>query len=232
MNDTTTPLPCPHALAPAVLPDDVTVLEAAPIDHVSHLFPEEAVAIERAVEKRRNEFSTGRYLAHQALERLGHVPTPIPYGDDRAPGWPDGIVGAITHTKGHCAVALAPASRYAAIGLDIERIDGMTPAIGRRIATDREIEGITDQGLDFLVACTILFSAKEAYYKLQYPLTRAFLGFDRAEVSVEVDDGTFRVRPMGEPLNDFPAPENGSTYSGRFRGCCGLMATGMVLAAR
>ena len=45
--------------------------------------------------KRLSDFSTGRYCAIKALEQLGIQDAIIPIGEDRAPIWPEGIVGSI-----------------------------------------------------------------------------------------------------------------------------------------
>jgi len=45
--------------------------------------------------KRLADFSTGRYCAIKALEQLGIQDAIIPIGEDRAPIWPEGIVGSI-----------------------------------------------------------------------------------------------------------------------------------------
>ena len=57
----------------------------------------------RAVPQRRREFFAGRLAAHRAMEALGHLPEPVPMGQDRAPVWPQGLVGSISHGAGACA---------------------------------------------------------------------------------------------------------------------------------
>src|SRR5277367_2552834 len=65
--------------------------------------------LDRAVRARRTEFLAGRACARSALRKLadGRADDAIPIGPDRAPVWPAGIVGAITHAHGFAAAAVA-----------------------------------------------------------------------------------------------------------------------------
>src|SRR5688500_10573337 len=64
------------------------------------LFPEEEKAVAGALERRRREFALGRMHARRALGSLGYPDVCIGVRHDRAPLWPAGIVGSITHTQG------------------------------------------------------------------------------------------------------------------------------------
>jgi 4'-phosphopantetheinyl transferase EntD len=89
--------------------------------------------LHRAVLKRQVEFLAGRVCAQQALEVLpGHKPGAIPPQPDRAPGWPPGIVGSITHTKGYAAALVALETHYQGLGVD------RTFRVSPRLADDRE----------------------------------------------------------------------------------------------
>src|SRR5215469_16812348 len=78
------------------------------------LRPAEAAIVARAVEKRRAEFATGRACAHAALDAWGAPDAPLLPGPDRAPLWPDGFVGSISHARGACAAVAAPRAVAAA----------------------------------------------------------------------------------------------------------------------
>src|SRR4051812_41020395 len=77
----------------------------------------------KAVARRRAEFLAGRYAAAMALEALG-CPSPWEVGrrEDRAPSWPAGFVGSITHGGGLVAAALARSDDCAGIGIDVELV--------------------------------------------------------------------------------------------------------------
>ena len=99
----------------------VVVVEASGDDApVEPLHPLEASFVRDAVPRRRREFAMGRACARRALARLGIENRPLLPGHDRAPVWPRGIVGSISHCEGFCAVAVARRDRTSSIGLDVE----------------------------------------------------------------------------------------------------------------
>src|SRR5690606_27649753 len=72
--------------------------------------------------KRQCEYLAGRLCARHALWQLtGHASVPA-VGEDRAPQWPAGIVGSITHSAGHAAALVAHAEHWRGLGLDLERL--------------------------------------------------------------------------------------------------------------
>lgn len=141
------------------------------------LWPEEGAAVTRAIPRRRAEFAAGRAAARAALAQLGEPPEAIPAGLDRAPIWPRGVVGSISHAG---AVAIAVAARIAdsgiaALGVDVEPDRPLSPDLIGDIADDAEIARLAP--LPAPAAALRIFSLKEAAYKAQYPLTRQLLGF-------------------------------------------------------
>jgi 4'-phosphopantetheinyl transferase EntD len=74
----------------------------------------------------------------------------------------------------------------------------------------------------------LLFSAKESVYKAWFPLTRRWLDFSEASVTVDADAETFAARllvpatrPDGRPLTGF---------TGRWLARDGLLLTAIALA--
>jgi 4'-phosphopantetheinyl transferase EntD len=80
-------------------------------------------ALRHATQKRQREFLAGRWCAKQALQGLGAGSTHVAMAGDRAPIWPDGVVGSITDTGDFAAAAVAWAADVA--GLGIEEIAGL-----------------------------------------------------------------------------------------------------------
>jgi 4'-phosphopantetheinyl transferase EntD len=78
-------------------------------------------ALRHAIQKRQREFLAGRWCAKQALQCLGAGSTDVAMAEDRAPIWPDGVVGSITHTGDFAAAAVAWAADIAALGIDSNR---------------------------------------------------------------------------------------------------------------
>ena len=159
------------------------------------LAPEEAAHVERAVPKRVGEFAAGRACARRALEELGTRDFILRVGPEREPLWPAGIAGSITHTAGFCAAVAAHTTLVAALGLDAERREAVHRRLWRQIATPEEIcwlESLdSDQANEM---ATLIFSAKEAFYKCQFGVTREWLNFN--DVSVSVGPRDFEIRPL------------------------------------
>jgi 4'-phosphopantetheinyl transferase EntD len=139
--------------------------------------------------KRMADFSTGRYCALKALEQLGIKDVNIPIGEDRAPIWPLGIVGSISHCDSLIGAIVAKSSDHISLGLDIEEIGRVTADLWDLVFTENEknfLSGLSNE--DQRVKSTAIFSIKEAFYKFQHPLTKTFLDF--LDVEVELPDLT------------------------------------------
>ncbi|HEY1920376.1 MAG TPA: 4'-phosphopantetheinyl transferase superfamily protein [Streptosporangiaceae bacterium] len=93
-----------------ILPAEVISAEAFDDTADAYLFPEEQAIIVNAVEARRREFGTVRRCAREALTGLGYPPAPLLPGQERAPQWPAGIVGSMTHCTDY-RTAIADARR-------------------------------------------------------------------------------------------------------------------------
>jgi 4'-phosphopantetheinyl transferase EntD len=179
-----------------LVPAAAVVVEADPaMWEEDGLLPEEALAVARAVEKRRREYAAGRACARRALARLGVPPAPLLSGADRAPIWPDGIVGAITHSDGYCAAAVAPSSALRSIGIDAEVNNPLPDGVDRHVLTEAELAWTAEIGAaDGINWPTLIFSAKESVYKAWHPLTREWLGYLDAEVTFDRTCRTFSAR--------------------------------------
>jgi 4'-phosphopantetheinyl transferase EntD len=142
-------------------------------------------ALRHAAHKRQREFLAGRWCAKQALQCLGVDSTDIGMAEDRAPIWPDGIVGSITHTAGFAAAAVAWAADITGLGIDSEPI--IDPAAVCDIAdicmVDEAMLFEAPSGHSFCEFCTFVFSAKEAVFKCLFPLTRKFLEFSDVRIT-------------------------------------------------
>lgn len=162
------------------------------------LFPDELEHIRAAAPVRRAEFGTARVCARRALAALGLPPVSLAPRADRSPQWPAGVTGTISHTRDCCAVAVAKSPPVRALGLDIEVVRPLEPGVDAMILTQRElafVRAAPRERRDELVI--LLFSAKEAYYKCQYPLTETFLGFHDVEVEMSPDESSFQASVRG-----------------------------------
>lgn len=170
------------------------------------LLPAEAALLGRAVPTRVQEFAAGRVCARRALAEFGITDVAIERAADRQPLWPPGMVGSITHTVGYCAAVVAARDTTAAIGLDSEVAGGVPsggvpsggvqPHLWPSVCIPSEIDWLEAlPAPERIRAATLIFSAKEAFYKCQYPLTRESLGFHDARV--EVDEWDMNDRACG-----------------------------------
>ncbi|GAA4816078.1 4'-phosphopantetheinyl transferase family protein [Tomitella cavernea] len=222
----------------AILPGGVEAAElfADPPDVT--LFPEEEQQISRAVARRRAEYASVRHCARTAMGRLGVEPVALPKEDKGAPRWPRGIVGSMTHTSGYRAAALGFALQVRSVGIDAEQNgplpDGVLASVSlpaERDRIERDSGTVPQVRLDRL-----LFSAKEATYKAWYPLTRRWLGFEDADITVAADaqaveggavTGTFRSRILvpGHTVDGGRL----DTLDGRWIAADGLVVTAVVV---
>lgn len=184
------------------------------------VWPEERHAVQRAVEKRKNEYFATRHLARQALAELSVPAAPLLNNDDRSPRWPEGIVGSLTHTDVWCGVAVAKAFEVTrGVGVDMERLNSVSPEVAKRIFSERELSIATRA--DFAVR----FSAKESFYKAIYSSVRRYVGFEEVEVELR-GERSFEVLPVSPRL---VAEIGAASVPGLFTCDGGLCCTAIVL---
>jgi 4'-phosphopantetheinyl transferase EntD len=193
---------------------------------VDELYAEEQSLIARALPKRQAEFRAGRACARRALASMGVPPGPLLAQDDRTPKWPSGIVGSITHTDGFCAAVVARERDARGVGLDAEPDAALDPSLEAAICTPAERRWLdANAPADRGRLGRLVFSAKEAFYKCQYPLTKTFLDFLEVELIVILEEECFRIGKIyaNVTLNEVRGAR------GRFRCSGGLILTGVTL---
>jgi 4'-phosphopantetheinyl transferase EntD len=215
----------------AILPAEAVAEEAFGDPPGVALFPEEEAVIARAVDKRRREFTTARACARAALARLGLPPVPIVPGLRGAPQWPDGVVGSMTHCAGYRACAIARDRDLLTIGLDAEPHEKLPDGVLAAVSSEEERKRLAV--LAAAVPSThwdrMLFSAKESVYKAWFPLTRRWLGFEDASVTIDPDKGAFTAQLLvdGPQVNDVPL----TGFTGRWLIGGGLIITAIAVPA-
>jgi enterobactin synthetase component D len=138
-------------------------------------------ALLQAVPKRQTEFLAGRLCARAALAAVsGYAQTPL-VGEDRAPIWPKGFCGSITHSNGWAVAVAAPTERYQSIGLDAEVLLPLqrSSRLANEILTAHERQNAKAETTHYITA---IFSLKESLFKALYPLTGIRFYFQDAEV--------------------------------------------------
>ena len=222
----TSPDPARLALLPALLPRWVATAEGAVGKVPGEFRPEEAKLTASAVPARQAEFAAGRALARAALAKIGGPDAAILRGPKREPVWPAGFTGSITHTRTYAAAAVARTTDAAAIGVDIEDWTRLRAKLEPSILTAEEIEALgPDRTEDRQIAAAAIFSAKESFYKCQYPLTSRYLGFHDAAVELRPHEGAFRLICLASPVAD----ALGRAFEGRYAVVGERVATAMVI---
>lgn len=144
--------------------------------------------------KRQLEFAHGRLFAHQALAELGHDIDVISRDEYRAPVWPDPVVGSISHTRDYAVAVVSDRSRYRSLGIDVELMARLNPATWRVVFTDNELDYLKNLPPEIQQArATTIFSAKEAFYKCDFPLNRKNIGFKNIEMQETDEPGHMAI---------------------------------------
>jgi 4'-phosphopantetheinyl transferase EntD len=208
-----------------LLPSPIAAVDRFDDPPEAELFPEEEELIARSVDKRRREFTTGRFCARAALAQLGFPPVAVLPGPKREPLWPAGVVGSITHCAGYRAAAVARATDFRSIGIDAEPNSPTPDGVLGAIALPSEIARMDDlrAASDKVSWDRLLFSAKESVYKAWFPLTNRWLGFEDADITIDPDAGAFSARILIE------SPIIG--FSGRWLARDGFVITAIAVPA-
>ena len=183
-----------------LLPPGAAVAATDPkADHPT--FPGEIIA---AIPARRREFAAGRAALRAAMAELGLPPVAVPMRPNRAPDLPPGLAASITHGATACLAAAMRGPR--ALGIDLEE-DAALPHELRDIILTPAERAVTHVDPS---AARLIFAAKEAFYKAQYPITGTLLDFQAVEISLM--DQRF-VATLRSPVPGLPT---GVAISGRW----------------
>lgn len=177
-----------------MLPDGVTCAEVGEEAQTPPLEPLESVLVEGQPPERRREFALGRACARAALRDLGWAGGAIVRTADRGPAWPADFVGSITHTRGYVAAVAARRSACRWIGVDAERVGEVGAELWDLLFTPPERAWLaTRPALARATMATVLFSAKESYFKAVHPSVGRWIDFK--EITLEVRVGVWRAQP-------------------------------------
>ena len=186
-------------------------------------------------ERRAREVKAGRACAEQALRDAGATDVTVGVGQDRAPRWPAGFAGSITHTETAegtfaCAAAVRR-ERLRSIGIDSERVldEGAMREVVPMFLDEAE-RRLLDAGPSREIA-TVAFSAKESLFKCLFPCARVFFEFADAELewirATESIAGSFGLRLRTALGQEFPC---GLRIEGRYAIEGALVHTAVELA--
>lgn len=184
----------------SLLPGHCSVVQEFGPGSDAPLLPAEALAARGFSAARRKEFADVRRCARDALARLGVEPQPILLDSARAPRWPSGIVGSMTHCEGYRGAAVAWEWHTASLGIDAEPNAPLPVDVVALVssATERRQLGQLAGAQPSIRWDRLLFCAKEAVYKAWYPVQREWLEFSDVTIRFDPSRGTFDVRLQPE----------------------------------
>ncbi|MBD8898882.1 4'-phosphopantetheinyl transferase superfamily protein [Rhodanobacter sp. DHG33] len=197
------------AIAKESVPILAHIVEFLPDSFTHAAFAQAGIAypesIQSSVYKRQAEFFFGRFVTRNALSMLGLAGEQVPIGAQRQPVWPSGVIGSITHTHGIAAAVTTWRGVYQGIGIDVEQvIDQETcQSVSKVVVGEHELDYLDSlQELSLQMALTIVFSAKESFYKAAYATVGRIFDFSVVQV-VELDARKQRlVLVLNETLSD------------------------------
>lgn len=174
----------------ALYPHGVHAAEVLGRGDPAVLSARELECVGQAAEKRIRDFAGGRACARLALHALGIEGFDLLPGERRQPLWPTGVVGSITHTEGYSAAVVGLRSRFLGLGVDTEVVTAVKSKLWPKFCVAAEmhhLERLSPARRPLWAA--LVFAAKEAFYKCQFPATSQWLEF--SDVAIEpVDPGT------------------------------------------
>jgi 4'-phosphopantetheinyl transferase EntD len=141
------------------------------------LWPGESIGT--ALPKRALEFAAGRTAARMAMAALNLPAAAIPHGPDRAPIWPQGLHGSLSHSATACLAALTRAP--ALIGIDLEPATPLHPDLWQTVLLPSEHSTLSPNPT---LTAKLIFTAKEAAYKAQYLRSKTLLGYDAMQITL------------------------------------------------
>ncbi len=213
----------------ALYPPDVATRHLSIGGPTPPLYPVEAAAIQRAIPPRRHEFALGRACARAALRQLGISESALPVGPNRAPVWPLGATGSISHCRDWAvAAAVVTTGRIKGIGVDVEVAGALDPELRNSVCTPEEFEWIrTGPEIHSTDWFKIMFSAKESVYKCVAPSSGEMPGFGDILIRIDSAAGEFQAQ-AARPLSESVQQLLGRLH-GRFRASGRFILTGAVV---
>lgn len=176
---------------------------------------------ERAVRRRQLSFLAGRLCAEHALRISGHeLSEPIGWRESGEPNWPQGWTGSISHTGRVALSMVSPRTGRFGIGIDAEEVlNDQTLQDVLQVCANKAERHLVTGGLDRgRLATTVMFCAKEAYYKAIHCDVQRFVDFDEMCLcELDLGSGTFSLKPTdpSQCPNDLPSARGRFAIDGR-----------------
>ena len=145
---------------------------------------------------------------------------------DRAPVWPAGMCGSLTHSRNWVAAGVS--SSLDGLGIDLEHFGRLSRRAAERILLPAEQTALTGlksgpgsgpssdpssgvssdplsgKEADFLSWATLVFSAKESVYKAIYPQAKLYIGYREVSIELDPDRSVFTAHYTGPNVTNAP----------------------------
>ncbi len=194
-----------------MLPDAVGCgVQQTTIEVEAFAYEAESRHMASAVLARRNEFIAGRSCARMALAQIGQAACALPADADGLPIWPAATMGSITHSRGWCCAVAASANTMTYLGIDLEKTNRLSARAMKRVVHPLEAPMV---GEDQILG-SLLFSAKEAFFKAQFPVWHATLNFTDIALHIDTDTQQLSVQKI---TTNLPAQLRDATDRMQFR---------------
>lgn len=166
------------------------------------LFTGERQIADSFEQMRMQDFCVGRYCAHQCLTDFNRSEAVLKT-EHGEPIWPKGLIGSISHSKLLSGAVVMPEKDYKALGLDIEAIGRVSVDLWPLFFTEDEIDWLQSRPYPYQsFFATLFFSFKEAFYKMQFSITKSFVDYHQCIISY--NSGEVSINS----LVDFPAMDS------------------------
>lgn len=176
-----------------------------------------------APRRRDAELAAGRVCARRALERLGEGKVVVGIEPDGAPAWPQGIVGAISHSGGFAVAAVARSSELDGVGVDLMAVRRLADGCANLFCASSELQWLERPSeADRPHRILVLFSAKESVQKCARHLLAQLPDMQVIEVNISPGPERFTARVDGL---------SGMDWAGRYAVEAGLLFSAVTARA-
>lgn len=131
--------------------------------------------------------TAGNDCVNSLLRGVGIGDRKINNGSGGERVWPEHFVGSLTYKETIVLGALAPTKRFAMLGIDLETIGSGEEELDKGTISSEGLPPGIAPGLGVLYS----FSAKEAAFKAQYPLTTRRLNFSHVRLEWHAANSSF-----------------------------------------
>lgn len=151
------------------------------------LLDEEKRSLTALTPARRDASGAARFVARGLLAEIGLPGKAILRSSAGSPVWPAGVVGSLAHDDEIAVAAIARATDFISLGIDIEAATPLPEDLWDLVAPACDLWIHPDLGM----AAKIHFCVKEAVYKATFPLDGCILDFH--DIDIDLDAGLART---------------------------------------